>query len=91
MIKFTGSAGSTEAAAPASGSATNLNNATMVRVYNSHASTAYLVTVTNADEAAVLGTFTLAGKQVEYVDKDITDEIFAANTNIKLTSVVVMG
>ena len=63
----------------------------MVRVYNAHASTEYLVTVTNADEAAVLGTFTLAGKQVEYVDKDITDEIFAANTNIKLTSVVVMG
>ena len=87
MIKLNGS----QTDAPASGSATNLSNATMVRVYNSHASTEYLVTVTNADEAAVLGTFTLAGKQVEYVDKDITDEIFAANTNIKLTSVVVMG
>ena len=86
MIKLKGA----QAAAPASGSATSLGSATMVRCYNS-GSTIRLITVTPADEAAVLGTFTLAGKQVEYVDKDITDEIFAANTNIKLTSVVVMG
>ncbi len=91
MIKFTGSAGSAESAAPASGSATNLNNATMVRVYNSHASTAYLVTVTNKDEAAVLGSFTLGAGQVEYVDKNLTDEVFAANAAIKLSSVIVMG
>jgi hypothetical protein len=93
MIKFSGAGAptGTEVAAPASGSATNLNNATMVRVYNAHASTEYLVTVTNKDEAAVLGTFTLAGKQVEYVDKNITDEIWAANANIKLASVIVMG
>ena len=90
MIKFTGSAGSTESAAPASGSATSLGNATMVRCYNS-GSTARLITVTNADEAAVLGTFTLAGGAVEYVDKNITDEIFAAHADIKIASVVVMG
>ena len=87
MIKVIGD----EIPAPTSaGAGTNLGNATMVRCYNS-GSTIRLITVTTADEAAVLGTFTLAGKQVEYVDKDITDEIFAANTNIKLTSVVVMG
>ena len=86
MIKLKGS----QAAAPASGSATNLGNATMVRCFNS-GSTARLITVTNADEAAVLGTFTLAGGAVEYVDKNITDEIFAAHAEILLTSVVVMG
>jgi len=90
MIKFTGSAGSTESAAPASGSATNLGKATMVRCFNS-GSTARLITVTNTDEAAVLGTFTLDAKAVEYVDKDITDEIFAAHAEILLTSVIVMG
>ena len=87
MIKLKGA----QAAAPASGSATNLSNATMVRVYNAHASTEYLVTVTNADEAAVLGTFTLAAGAVEYVDKNTTDEIFAAHAEILLTSVIVVG
>ena len=86
MIKLKGS----QTAAPASGSATNLGNATMIRCYNS-GSTARLITVTNADEAATLGTFTLDAKAVEYVDKDITDEIFAAHAEILLTSVVVMG
>jgi len=86
MIRVVGA----QAAAPASGSATSLGNATMVRCYNS-GSTARLITVTNADEAAVLGTFTLAGGAVEYVDKNITDEIFAAHAEILLTSVVVMG
>ena len=86
MIKLKGA----QAAAPASGSATNLSNATMIRCYNS-GSTARLITVTNADEAAVLGTFTLDAKAVEYVDKDITDEIFAAHAEILLTSVIVVG
>ena len=86
MIKLKGA----QAAAPASGSATNLSNATMVRCYNS-GSTARLITVTNAEEAAVLGTFTLDAKAVEYVDKNITDEIFAAHAEILLTSVIVMG
>ena len=86
MIKLKGS----QTAAPASGSATNLGNATMIRCYNS-GSTARLITVTNADEAAVLGTFTLDAKAVEYVDKDITDEIFAAHAEILLTPVIVVG
>ena len=86
MIKLKGS----QAAAPASGSATSLGNATMVRVYNS-GTTARLVTITTADEAAVIGTFTLAGGAVEYVDKNNTDEIFAAHAEILLTSVIVVG
>ena len=86
MIKLKGA----QAAAPASGSATNLGNATMVRCYNS-GGTARLITVTTADEAAVLGSFTLYAYKCEYIDKDITDEIFAANAEILLTSVIVVG
>ena len=89
MIKFTGSAGSTESAAPASGSATTLGNATMVRCYNS-GGTDRLITVQLADNT-LIGTFTLKTKEVEYVDKNITDEIFAAHADILFTSVVVMG
>ena len=50
-----------------------------------------LILVTDKDEATVLGTFTLGAGQVEYVDKNITDEIWAANAAIKLSSVIVMG
>ena len=89
MIKFTGSAGSTESAAPASGSATTLGNATMVRCYNS-GGTDRLITVQLADNT-LIGTFTLKTKEVEYVDKNITDEMFAAHADILFTSVVVMG
>jgi hypothetical protein len=80
----------TEAAAPTStGAGSNVGNATMVRCYNS-GSTARLVTVQLADNTAI-GTFTLAAGAVEYVDKDNTDEIFAAHAEVLLTSVVVMG
>jgi len=86
MIKVVG----TEAAAPTStGAGTNLGNATMIRCYNS-GGTARLITVQLADNTAI-GTFTLAAGAVEYVDKNITDEIFAAHADIKISSVVVMG
>jgi hypothetical protein len=86
MIKVVG----TEAAAPTSaGAGTNLGNATMVRCYNS-GGTDRLITVQLADNT-LIGTFTLKTKEVEYVDKNITDEIFAAHADIKLASVVVMG
>ena len=87
MIKVVG----TEAAAPtSSGAGTNLGNATMVRCYNS-GGTDRLITVETASGNADIGTFTLKTKEVEYVDKNITDEMFAAHADILFTSVVVMG
>jgi len=86
MIKVIG----TEQAAPTtSGAGTNLSNATMIRCYNS-GSTDRLITIQLADNTAI-GTFTLKTKEVEYVDKDITHEIFAAHADILISSVVVMG
>ena len=86
MIKVKG----TEAAAPTStGAGTNVGNATMVRCYNS-GGTDRLITVQLADNTAI-GTFTLKTKEVEYVDKDHTDEIFAAHADILLASVIVVG
>ena len=86
MIKVKG----TEAAAPTStGAGTNVGNATMVRCYNS-GGTDRLITVQLADNTAI-GTFTLKTKTVEYVDKDHTDEIFAAHADILLASVIVVG
>ncbi len=86
MIKVVG----TEIAAPTSaGAGTNLGNATMVRCYNS-GGTDRLITVQLADNT-LIGTFTLKTKEVEYVDKNITDEVFAAHAEILLSSVIVMG
>jgi len=86
MIKVIG----TEQAAPTtSGAGTNLSNATMIRCYNS-GGTDRLITIQLADNTAI-GTFTLKTKEVEYVDKDITHEIFAAHADILISSVVVMG
>ena len=92
MIKFSGAGAptGTEVAAPASGSGDNLDNVTMVRVYNS-GGTDRLITVETATGNADIGTFTLKTKEVEYVDKDITHEIFAAHADILISSVVVMG
>ena len=94
MITITGVETATRAigetskeSAPASGSATNLNNATHVRVYNYHESTPYLVTITNKDEDTILESFTLNASEVAYVDKEATDEIFAANAEVKCVSV----
>ena len=85
MIKVKG----TEAAAPTStGAGTNVGNATMVRCYNS-GGTDRLVTVQQADNT-LIGTFTLKTKEVEYVDKDHTHEIFAAHADILLASVIVV-
>ena len=86
MIKVIG----TEQAAPTTtGAGTNLSNATMIRCYNS-GGTDRLITIQLADNTAI-GTFTLKTKEVEYVDKDITHEIFAAHADILISSVVVMG
>ena len=86
MIKVAGTA---SPATTTHGASTNIDKATMVRCYNS-GGTARLITVQLADNTAI-GTFTLAAGAVEYVDKNITDEIFAAHADIKISSVVVMG
>jgi len=86
MIKVIGD----EIPAPTStGTGTNVGNATMVRCFNS-GGTDRLITVQLADNTRI-GRFTLRQYTVEYVDKNITDEMFAAHADILFTSVVVMG
>ena len=86
MIKVVG----TEVAAPTStGAGTNLGNATMVRCFNS-GGTDRLITVQLADNT-LIGRFTLRQYTVEYVDKNITDHMWAAHADILFTPVVVMG
>ncbi len=77
------------AAAPTgSGTGSNVSKARVVMCTNVAGSTTnYLVTVQTASAAATLGSFTLLGNSVQFVEKDPTDEIFAANASVLLTPV----
>ena len=76
----------TEAAAPTgSGTATTVGSATLVRAVNS-GTTVRLVTV-EATGGTDYGTFSMPGGTVEYIEKDPTDQIFAAHADILLAAV----
>ena len=71
-----------EAACPtATGTASTFSNATVVRLVNSTA-TARLVTVVEEADGTVVGSFTMPGNTVEYVEKDPTYAIFAAHASV---------
>ena len=94
MIKLIGGiegvAGNGELAAGVNaGAGITVDKARMVRVYNGHSSDV-LVTVQQADNT-LIGTFTLKTKEVEYVQKNQTDEMFAANAAVKFANVQVLG
>ena len=81
--------GSQSAAPTGSGTATNMSKATCVRVFNS-GSTVRLVTLEESGGTDI-GTFSVAGGATEYLEKEPTDQIFAAHSDIKLTSVALKG
>ena len=87
MIKV---AGTERPATTTHGASTNIDKATMVRCYNS-GGTDRLITVETAAGNADIGTFTLRQYTVEYVDKNITDHMWAAHAEIKFAPVIVMG
>ena len=86
MIKIIGD----EIPAPTStGAGTSVGNATMVRCFNS-GGTDRLITVQLADNTRI-GRFTLRQYTVEYLDKNITDEIYGSTATALFSSVIVMG
>ena len=66
--------------------ASTFGSATVVRLVNT-TSTARLVTVATAVGGSTVGTFTLLGNTVEFVDKKSTQAIFAAHASVLGTSV----
>ena len=66
--------------------ASTFGSATVVRLVNT-TSTARLVTVATAVGGTTVGTFTLLGNTVEFVDKKSTQAIFAAHASVLGTSV----
>ena len=66
--------------------ASTFGSATVVRLVNT-TSTARVVTVATAVGVTTVGTFTLLGNTVEFVDKKSTQAIFAAHASVLGTSV----
>ena len=72
-----------QAALPTStGTATSFSQAPVVRLFNSHASNAYLVSVVETQSGSAVGSFTMPAGSVEYLRKEYTQCIFAANAAI---------
>ena len=77
-----------EAALPTStGTASSITNAPIVRLYNSHASNDYLVSVVASQGGDTVGTFTMPAQSVEFLQKEYTQCVFAANASIVATKV----
>ena len=71
-----------EAACPTTtGTATSFSEATVVRLVNSHSS-AHLVTVVETRSGDVVGSFTMPAGSVEYLEKNPTQCVFAANAGV---------
>ena len=67
--------------------ASTFGNATVVRLYNS-TSTARLVSVIDeVGGSTTIGTFTMPGNTVEFVEKKSTEAIFAADASVLGTAV----
>ena len=71
-----------EAACPTTtGTATSFSEATVVRLVNTHSGN-HLVTVVETQSGSVVGSFTLPTGAVEYLEKNPTQCVFAANAGV---------
>ena len=61
-------------------SASNVDSASVVRLYNGHS--AALVITRKDSGGTTIGTFTMPGNTVEVVEKKSTEAIFAANAAV---------
>ena len=66
--------------------ASTFGSATVVRLCN-NSSTARLVTIATAVGGTTVGSFTMPGNTVEFVEKKTTEAIFAAHASVLGTSV----
>ena len=74
--------GAEAACATSTGAASTFNSATLVRLINTDSS-AHLVTLVEEASGTVVGSFTMPGTSVEFLEKVSTYAIFAANAGVK--------
>ena len=83
-------AGAQEACAVNTGTATSFSSATCVRLYNG-TSTARLVTVVEEQGGTVVGSFTILGNSVEFLEKKPWECVFAADNTVLCAKVGLTG
>ena len=72
-----------EAALPTTvGAASRCSGATLVRLVNTHASNAYLVTLLEDQGGVGIGSFTMPAQAVEYIEKQSAHSLLAANAAV---------
>ena len=79
--------GSEAAAGTSSTNGSNVGLATVVRVHNSGTTQRLVSLETEAASPVLIGTFTISGGASEILEKNPTDEVFAADIEIKLVAV----
>ena len=80
--------GTEAAAGTGSGTASNVGSARVVRCVNTNATTDYLVTLEESGGTDI-GTFTLDGQQEAIIQKDPSDQLFAANAAVMAVGVAI--
>ena len=73
------------------GAATNLSKATCVYIINTNASVQLVTIQDDAGSPTTLGTFTIGAGASHFLEKNPTDEIFAASADVKLTPVAMVS
>ena len=68
------------------GTATSFTEASVVRLINNDSS-AHLVTVVETQSGSTVGSFTMPGGSVEFLEKQYTYCVYAANANVRGTKV----
>jgi len=74
--------GAEQALTTVTGTATSFTSATVVRLFNSSTSADHLVTVVETQGGTVVGSFTLARGQSEFLEKLPAHCVFAANAAV---------
>ena len=73
------------------GTATSFSQATVVRLVNTSTSTDHLVTVVETQGGSTIGTFTMLRGSTEYLEKQASYCVFAADTSVRGTKVGFTG
>ena len=68
------------------GSATTVSEATVVRAVNTSSSSPYVLTLVG-ESGSVMGSMTIVGQEVVFIDKPKSWKLYAANSAVKFTSV----
>ena len=83
MANITQVLGAQAALPTTTGTATSFSQAPIVRLFNSHASNAYLVSVVETQSGTGIGSFTMPATSVETLEKKYTHCVFASNAAVK--------